>query len=80
MGINIQGVIYTLKMTFDGNIVDLAKCAARYASFGSSTDDRHDTHHSFFFTLCLLLFSNKQFNVLWKFIKQFKDQKINYMP
>lgn len=48
MGINIQGVIYTLKMTFDGNIVDLAKCAARYASFGSSTDDRHDTHHSFF--------------------------------
>lgn len=49
MGINIQGVIYTLKMTFDGNIVDLAKCAARYASFGSSTDDRHDTHHSFFF-------------------------------
>lgn len=64
MGINILGVIYTLKMSFDVNIVDLAKCAARYASFGSTTDDHHDTHHSFFFTPCLLLFSNKQFNVL----------------
>lgn len=53
MGINIQGVIYTLKMTFDGNIVDLAKCAARYAFFGSSTDDRHDTHHSFFLSVII---------------------------
>lgn len=48
MGINILGVIYMLKMSVDGNIVDLAKCAARYASFGSA-DDRHDTYHSLFY-------------------------------
>ncbi len=62
MGINILGVICTLKMSVDGNIVDLAKCAARYASFGSA-DDRHGTYHSLFLPLCVLLFSNKQFNV-----------------
>lgn len=45
MGINILGVIYTPKMSVDGNIVDLAKCAARYASFGSA-DNRLDTYHS----------------------------------
>lgn len=45
MSINILGVIYTLKMSVDGNIVDLAKCAARYASFGS-TDDHSDASHS----------------------------------
>lgn len=45
MSINILGVIYTLKMSVDGDIVDLAKCAARYASFGS-TDDQSDASHS----------------------------------
>lgn len=75
-GINILGVIYTLRMSVDGNIVDLAKCAARYASFGS-TDDRHDTYHSLFLLLCVLLLSNKTFNGLCKFIKLFKDLKIN---
>lgn len=78
MGINILGVIYTLKMSVDGNIVDLAKCAARYASFGS-TDDCLDTYHSPFYP-SKLLFSNKQFNVPCKFIKVFKDLKINCMP
>lgn len=48
MGINILGVIYTLKISVDGNIVDLAKCAAHYASFGS-TDDRLDTYHFLFY-------------------------------
>lgn len=45
MSINILGVIYTLKMSVDGDIVDLAKCAARYASFGS-TDDHCEASHS----------------------------------
>lgn len=40
-----------LKMSVGGNIVDLAKCAARYASFGS-TDDSHDTYHSLFTLVC----------------------------
>lgn len=49
MVINILGVIYTLQMSVDGNIVDLAKCAACYASFGS-TDGQLDIYHFFFFT------------------------------
>lgn len=56
MVINILGVIYTLQMSVDGNIVDHAKCAACYACFGS-TDGQLDTYHSFFFfTLVNLLF------------------------
>lgn len=56
MGINILGVIYTQKMSVDGNIVDLAKCAARYASFGS-IDDHRDTYRSlFFFALACVTF------------------------
>lgn len=46
------GVIHTLKMSSDGNTVDLAKCAARYASFGSA-DGRHDTHQNLSLPLCV---------------------------
>ena len=79
MGINVLGVIYTLKMSFDGNIVALAKCAARYASSGGA-DGRRDTYQTLFLPLRVLLFSNKQFNVLCKFIKQFKDLKMKCTP
>lgn len=63
MLINILGVIYTPEMSVDGNIVDLVKCAARYASAGGA-DDYHDTHNSLFFLPLPVLFSDKQFNVL----------------
>lgn len=64
-----------LEMSVDGNIVDLAKCAARYASFGSA-DDRHDTYHSLLPSR-VLLFSNKQFKVLCEFIKQNEGLEIH---
>lgn len=78
MGINTRGVISTLKMGVDGDTVDLAKCAARYASVGS-TDDHHDTYHSFS-ALAVSSFLNKSFNVLYKSIKQSKDCILSGLP
>lgn len=49
MLINILGVIYTLELRVDGNIVDPVKYAADSFFFGSP-DDHHDTHHSPFFS------------------------------